>query len=61
MDRLILKRRIEEINDIIYRFLPEADEYNTELVKAVNYSVKAGGQEAAPDVCSGNLQNVRRS
>lgn len=48
MDRLILKRRIEEINDIVYRFLPEADDYNAELVKAVNYSVKAGGKRLRP-------------
>lgn len=48
MDRLILKKHIDKINDIIYRFLPEADEYNAELVKAVNYSVKAGGKRLRP-------------
>ncbi len=48
MDKLILKKHIEEINDIIYKFLPDGDEYNAELVKAVNYSVKAGGKRLRP-------------
>ena len=48
MDQKIIKDRIQEINDIIYQFLPEPDEYNTELCEAVNYSVKAGGKRLRP-------------
>lgn len=48
MDKLILKKHIEEINNIIYEFLPEADDHNDELVQAVNYSVRVGGKRLRP-------------
>ena len=48
MDKKILKTRVEEINDIIYRYFPEPDEYNAQLCEAMAYSVRAGGKRLRP-------------
>ena len=48
MDKKILEDHIDEINEIIYEFLPDADEYNAPLTEAVNYSIKAGGKRLRP-------------
>ena len=48
MDKQIIRDHIDEINEIIYSFLPEPDEYTQELAEAVSYSVEAGGKRLRP-------------
>ena len=48
MDKQLLNTRANEINQIIYSYLPEADDYNSELCQAAAYSVKAGGKRLRP-------------
>lgn len=47
-DKKILQDRIDEINEIIEKYLPEGDGYNDELCEAVRYSVMAGGKRLRP-------------
>ena len=48
MDKKVLQDHVDEINDLIYDYLPEPDPFNTELAEAVSYSVKAGGKRLRP-------------
>ena len=48
MDKKILQDHVDEINEIIYGYLPEADDHNEELTEAVCYSVQAGGKRLRP-------------
>ena len=48
MDQKILQDHVDEINDLIYDYLPQADDYNEELAEAMAYSVQAGGKRLRP-------------
>ncbi|MBQ9031712.1 MAG: polyprenyl synthetase family protein [Parasporobacterium sp.] len=48
MDKKVLTDHVEEINDLIYDYLPREDAYNQELAEAMEYSVKAGGKRLRP-------------
>ena len=48
IDARILQDHVDEINRKIEAYLPQADEYNTELTEAVRYSVQAGGKRLRP-------------
>ena len=43
-----LKKRTEEVEKIIYRYLPEENGYQKTLFEAMNYSMKAGGKRLRP-------------
>ena len=36
MDKKVLQDHVDEINDLIYDYLPEPDPFNTELAEAVS-------------------------
>lgn len=40
--------RVKEIEDIIYRFLPEEKGYQKTVIEAMNYSFRAGGKRLRP-------------
>ena len=48
MDKQLLQQKVEQINDIIYRQLPEEGEHTKLITEAVAYSVKAGGKRVRP-------------
>jgi len=48
MNADIFINKAEEINNIIYSFLPEKSKYNQLIVDAMNYSVQAGGKRLRP-------------
>ena len=48
MNKEDLLTKAEEINAIIYDFLPEGDAYDEQIVSAMNYSVQAGGKRLRP-------------
>ena len=48
MNKEDLLKKAEEINAIIYDFLPEGDAYDEQIVSAMNYSVQAGGKRLRP-------------
>ena len=41
-------RRTEEVQEIIYRYLPEETGYQKTLLQAMNYSMQAGGKRLRP-------------
>ena len=43
-----LRKRTEEVEKIIYRYLPEENGYQKTLFEAMNYSMKAGGKRLRP-------------
>lgn len=43
-----LAKRTEEVQEIIYRYLPEEKGYQKTLLEAMNYSMKAGGKRLRP-------------
>ena len=43
-----LKKRTEEVEKILYRYLPEENGYQKTLFEAMNYSMKAGGKRLRP-------------
>ena len=43
-----LNNKTEEINDIIYNFLPIEEGYQKIIFEAMNYSIKAGGKRLRP-------------
>ena len=43
-----LKKRTEEVQEIIYRYLPEETGYQKTLFQAINYSMTAGGKRLRP-------------
>ena len=42
------KKRTEEVQKIVYRYLPEETGYQKTLLEAMNYSMKAGGKRLRP-------------
>lgn len=48
MDKQVLQQKVEQINEIIYRQLPEEGEHTKLITEAVAYSVKAGGKRVRP-------------
>lgn len=44
----LLKRRTEEIETIIYGYLPQETGYQKTVLEAMNYSMKAGGKRLRP-------------
>ena len=48
MNKEDLKKKTQEINDILYAFLPEPDLLDELIVSAMNYSVQAGGKRIRP-------------
>ncbi len=48
MDRELLQKKTESINEIIYRHLPEAGVHTELITEACSYSVKAGGKRLRP-------------
>lgn len=45
---LELETRIREVEEIIYRYLPEETGYQKTIFEAMNYSMKAGGKRLRP-------------
>ena len=43
-----LAKRTEEVQEIIYRYLPEENGYQKTLLEAMNYSMMAGGKRLRP-------------
>lgn len=43
-----LVQRTEEVQDIIYRYLPAEEGYQKTVLEAMNYSMKAGGKRLRP-------------
>ncbi len=43
-----IKDKNQEINDIIYQYLPKSEEYTQLITEAMNYSVQAGGKRIRP-------------
>ena len=41
-------RRTEEVQDIVYRYLPAEEGYQKTVLEAMNYSMKAGGKRLRP-------------
>ena len=48
MDKELLDSRINEVNKIIFSFLPEKNENISRITGAMEYSVKAGGKRIRP-------------
>lgn len=48
MDKQLLQNKVEQINEIIYRYLPAEGEHTKLITEAVGYSVKAGGKRVRP-------------
>lgn len=42
------KKRTEEVQEIVYRYLPKETGYQKTLLEAMNYSMKAGGKRLRP-------------
>ena len=60
-----LKERIREVEETIYRYLPEEEGYQKTVLEAMNYSMKAGGKRLRPllmqEVCrlfGGSLKEI---
>lgn len=43
-----LKTRVSEVEEIIYKYLPEEKGLQSTVIEAINYSVKAGGKRLRP-------------
>ena len=43
-----LKRKVKEIEEIIFKFLPQETGYQEIVIKAMNYSIMAGGKRLRP-------------
>lgn len=43
-----LKKRTEETEQIVYRYMPQETGYQKELIEAMNYSIMAGGKRLRP-------------
>ena len=43
-----IQKRTQEIEEIIYRFLPEETGYQKTVLSAMNYTMKAGGKRLRP-------------
>lgn len=43
-----LARRADEVNQILYRYLPKEEGYQRTICEAMNYSIKAGGKRLRP-------------
>ena len=41
-------KRTEEVQEILYRYLPEETGYQKTLLQAMNYSMQAGGKRLRP-------------
>ena len=48
MNKQDLQRKTQEINEILYAYLPEPDLLDELIVSAMNYSVQAGGKRIRP-------------
>jgi len=54
-----------KIDDVIFKFLPEEEGFNKEIIEAINYSVKNGGKRLRPmfmyltyRICGGKLSII---
>ncbi len=43
-----LRTRLEEVQEVIYRYLPAEEGYQRTVIEAMNYSMKAGGKRLRP-------------
>lgn len=50
-DRL-LKQKTDEVQEIIYRYLPEEQGFQKTVIDAMNYSIRAGGKRLRPILIS---------
>ena len=48
MDKELLQKKTDRINEILYGFLPEAGAHTALITEACSYSVKAGGKRLRP-------------
>ena len=48
IDKQLMKDHVDEINGIIYSFLPEETDEPSSVAAAMNYSVRAGGKRLRP-------------
>ena len=43
-----LSKRVSQVEDIVYKFLPKEEGYAKTVIEAMNYSIKAGGKRLRP-------------
>lgn len=55
--RAEIQTRVDEIKQIIKRYLPAEEGYQKTIMEAMNYSILAGGK-TSPDVDVGDLSSV---
>ena len=56
--RAEIQTRVDEIEQIIKRYLPEEEGWQKTIMEAMNYSILAGGKTTSPDVDVGDLSSV---
>ncbi len=55
-----LKKRTEEAEHVIRKYLPEESGFAKTMAEAMNYSMTAGGKRLSSDPDQGNLSSVWR-
>ncbi len=55
-----MKTKVAEIEEILKRYLPEAEGYQKVIMEAMEYSLMAGGKKTATDADAGDLQTFWR-
>jgi len=56
--KLYLKEKGALVDEALGRFLPESDEYSADVVKAMRYSLFAGGKRLRPILCIAGAEAV---
>ncbi len=56
--KLYLKEKKALVDEALGRFLPESDEYSADVVKAMRYSLFAGGKRLRPILCIAGAEAV---
>ncbi len=48
MDKSLLKEKVSQIEEIIYKYLPKEEGKQKDIIEAMNYSIEAGGKRLRP-------------
>lgn len=56
-----MKTKVAEIEEILKRYLPEAEGYQKVIMEAMEYSLMAGGKKTPADADAGDLQTLEKN